>query len=400
MPLTIQSARHSHDRHVKSPAYNTLLGHYPTTLRQHGQHGTKLSLSLTVSHNLLENAAARGVPSVNRQEGNSNSVRSTHGAGNCGDDDRLGGDLNTLWDGKRVVAAAVVVVKWRQGAENQDSNREDKLRFARNKGQASLSLLEVVAAGTTLPQHNVKPRDPRATWGRISIECRGELGYVAQVFDCLTVSAVVQCVVRCRGRGKGGGTVSGQSVPGRASMWGSAALLLLLLADSEAGVRKRWTPSWDLTAKNNWKEEKLPCGGGIASLPRYPENSLFLGADLTLGSLDLPIDGEIILGEKARFLFDHTSSGDCADAEWTHRGPIFPALSDSLFTVQLAPPVISVTTLSVGNRNFTTSELAAYVRTPEGAMRFRGISSSRDGAPLYVESPGECTDVTGLHVWI
>ena len=44
------------------------------------------------------------------------------------------------------------------------------------------------------------------------------------------MSVVVWCMVRWTGRGRGRGTVSGHSVPGRASMRGSAALFLLVLA--------------------------------------------------------------------------------------------------------------------------------------------------------------------------
>ncbi|KAK8744667.1 hypothetical protein OTU49_000558 [Cherax quadricarinatus] len=209
-----------------------------------------------------------------------------------------------------------------------------------------------------------------------------------------------------------------------------AVCLLLTAGGSSEAVQKRWVRTWDLDSLDNWQERRLPCAGKAAILDRYINTSMFLGNILTLGSLELPLEGELIFGEGANMVFDHTVLDDCKDARWTHRGrdqwwdpdawsypgfddpdtspvphinripcttdgAVFTDTSGSLYRVHLCPPVISLTSLSIGNKNFTTSEFAAYTRSTEGKYRFIGVSSIRDNAPLYVESPEVCRDVTG-----
>nr|XP_045624960.1 uncharacterized protein LOC123774598 isoform X2 [Procambarus clarkii] len=205
--------------------------------------------------------------------------------------------------------------------------------------------------------------------------------------------------------------------------------LVFSAGESEA-VQKRWVRTWDLDSLDNWQGRRPPCAGKAAVLDRYPHTSMFLGDLLTLGSVELPVEGELIFGEGANMVFDHVAKDDCQDATWTHRGPdhwwdpeswadpgfpdpssspvphinrvpctrdgaVFTHTSGSLYRVHLSPPAISVSNLSIGNKNFTTSEFAAFTRTTEGKFRFVGVSSSSDNAPLYVESPEYCMDITG-----
>ncbi|XP_071542926.1 uncharacterized protein [Panulirus ornatus] len=195
-------------------------------------------------------------------------------------------------------------------------------------------------------------------------------------------------------------------------------------------VQKQWVRTWDLNTQDNWKDSQLPCGGKAALLTRYPQYPMFLGDTLILGSVELPVTGQLILGDGANMVFNHITEDSCQVAKWTHRGrdewwdpdawmhpdyddpstspvphvhripctrdsAVFTNTSQSLYSVHLSPPAISITNLSIGSKNFTTSEFALYARTSEGMFRFVGASSRTDGAPLYVESPGICADVTG-----
>ncbi|KAK4315094.1 hypothetical protein Pmani_013656 [Petrolisthes manimaculis] len=213
----------------------------------------------------------------------------------------------------------------------------------------------------------------------------------------------------------------------------SPLLLILFLAVSAGeGVRKRWVKNWNLDTPSNWKDRGLPCAGKAAILPRYPSNLMFVGGDLTLSSLELPVEGEVIFGVGTHIILDHNSGNDaCRDAEWSHHGEdewwdpdawsypgyedtayampvpdlhrppcprdaaVFPAPADSLYTLTIAPPTVYVTTLSVGDKNYSTSEIASYMSTTEGRARFRVSSTRTDGASLYIESPGQCADMTG-----
>ncbi|XP_042210509.1 uncharacterized protein LOC121858266 isoform X2 [Homarus americanus] len=212
-------------------------------------------------------------------------------------------------------------------------------------------------------------------------------------------------------------------------MLAPAILSLLLFIGMSEAVQKRWVQTWDLNSPNNWKNGHLPCAGKAAILPLYQRSPMFLGDDLTLGSLELSLDGEVIFGDGANMMLDTSTKDNCQDATWTHHGQdkwwdpdawehpsfkdpstspiphthripctrdgaVFTNPEESLYTVHLSPPTISVTSLSIGKKNYTTSEFATYTLTSEGNFMFTGASSS-DGAPLYVESPEECRDVTG-----
>ncbi|XP_063588170.1 uncharacterized protein LOC134765440 [Penaeus indicus] len=214
-------------------------------------------------------------------------------------------------------------------------------------------------------------------------------------------------------------------------MRGAAALFLVLAVSGTChGVDKRWKRTWDTDSLDNWEGRKSPCEGKAAILPRHPSHPIFLSDDISLGSLELPIDGELILGQETHMVFDDKAKSHCQDAKWSHTGydewwdpdgwwypgygnptsspvphvhrvpctrdtAIFVDPNQSLYSVHLTAPTIRVAKLTIGDKNYTTSQLATYAQTTEGSFRFVGASSSIDGAQLYVEDPEPCTDVTG-----
>lgn len=213
-------------------------------------------------------------------------------------------------------------------------------------------------------------------------------------------------------------------------MRGAAALFLILAVSGTCdGVEKRWKRTWDTDSLDNWEGRKAPCEGKAAILPRHPSHPIFLSDDISLGSLELPIDGELILGQETHMVFDDKAKSVCQDAKWTHTGndewwdpdgwwypgygdptsspvphvhrvpctrdtAVFVDPNQSLYSVHLTAPTIRVAKLTIGDKNYTTSQLATYAQTAEGSFRFIGASSSTDGAQLYVEDPKPCTDVT------
>ncbi|XP_064117145.1 uncharacterized protein LOC135222790 isoform X1 [Macrobrachium nipponense] len=208
------------------------------------------------------------------------------------------------------------------------------------------------------------------------------------------------------------------------------AVSTILASNQCEGVVKRWDMNWDLDDPDNWKGRDLPCGGRAASLPRRPTIPVFLGDRLTTASLDLPVEGELIFGNGANLVLDDSQQEECQDATWIHHGhdswwdpdawhyPKFddaarspvphvhrvPCIRDgvsfsnpnlSMYSVHLSPPPITVSSFTIGNQDYTTSDLAAYARTQEGLFRFVGVSSQSDAALLYVDRPEECSDITG-----
>ncbi|KAK7060638.1 hypothetical protein SK128_016648 [Halocaridina rubra] len=204
---------------------------------------------------------------------------------------------------------------------------------------------------------------------------------------------------------------------------------VLAIGKSE-GVDKRWVRTWDLDDKGNWEDRKLPCRGKTATLPIHPSNTIFLGARVTVGILELPESGQFIFGDGANLVLDDGAENNCQDTKWVHHGPdswwdpkawsyphyddsdtspvphvhrvpctrdtvLFTHQNQSLYSVHLSPPAISVSKLKIGEKEYTTSELASYMRSLEGSYRFKGVSSTEDNAPLYIEAPSECSDITG-----
>ncbi|CAL4149310.1 unnamed protein product, partial [Meganyctiphanes norvegica] len=196
------------------------------------------------------------------------------------------------------------------------------------------------------------------------------------------------------------------------------------------GQSKWWVRTWNIEDSGNWEAGVAPCSGRQITLPPRPDHPLFLGSALKVGSLSLPLDGELIFGSDAKLTLDNAIDDSCKfpqeGSEWTHTGsdswwdpfawsheknfrdpsasPVphvhrvpctadvagFPNASASLFQVHLAPPRIAVQALSVGKKNYTTSEFASYARS---SSRFIGTSSGL--VPIYIESADPCWDITG-----
>ncbi|XP_068237987.1 uncharacterized protein Amnionless [Palaemon carinicauda] len=209
-----------------------------------------------------------------------------------------------------------------------------------------------------------------------------------------------------------------------------AVIAILTITASSEGVIKRWDSNWDLDDPDNWEGRRVPCGGRVASLPRRPANPIFLGDRLTTSSLELPVEGELVFGNGANMVLDDSEPEECQDTTWTHQGqdswwdpdawhypnyddasrsPVphvhrVPCVRDevnfvnpnlSVYSVHLSPPPITVSGFSIGNKAYTTSELAAYAKTQEGRYRFVGVSSQSDSALVYVDTPEQCSDITG-----
>uniref|UniRef100_A0A6A7G2T7 Protein amnionless n=1 Tax=Hirondellea gigas TaxID=1518452 RepID=A0A6A7G2T7_9CRUS len=209
------------------------------------------------------------------------------------------------------------------------------------------------------------------------------------------------------------------------------ATLIIIAAVSvvEAAV-KSWKYDWNLESVQNWRGGNPNCGNTHAVLPTTLDYTTFVGSAVSFASLYLPVTGEIVFGVGGSITVGPTlpKRRDCPTAphniSWNHFGKdnwwdpgawsipehlkadekavpdvhrvpcgsdlvILPDPSKHLSPIHFTPPAVYVTSITIKNKNYSTSEFMDYsVRNV--SEQLTGYSDVRHRAMLYAEEAVNC----------
>ncbi|XP_047717606.1 protein amnionless isoform X6 [Prionailurus viverrinus] len=216
------------------------------------------------------------------------------------------------------------------------------------------------------------------------------------------------------------------------------ALLWLQLCAMTRAAYKLWVPNTNFEVTTNWSQNRTPCAGAAVVFPADKMVSVLVREGHSISDMLLPRDGEFVLDSGAGFgAADAGRDPDCGaaapalfldpdrfswhdprlwrsggaarglfsvDAERVpcrHDDVVFPP--DASFRVGLGPGVGPVRVRSVWalGQTFTRDEdLAAFLASPAGRLRFHGPGALSVGAEACADPSGCVCGNAEVQPWI
>ncbi|XP_026922489.1 protein amnionless isoform X1 [Acinonyx jubatus] len=216
------------------------------------------------------------------------------------------------------------------------------------------------------------------------------------------------------------------------------ALLWLQLCAMTRAAYKLWVPNTNFEVTTNWSQNRTPCAGAAVVFPADKMVSVLVREGHSISDMLLPRDGEFVLDSGAGFgAADSGRDPDCGaaapalfldpdrfswhdprlwrsggaarglfsvDAERVpcrHDDVVFPP--DASFRVGLGPGVGPVRVRSVWalGQTFTRDEdLAAFLASPAGRLRFHGPGALSVGAEACADPSGCVCGNAEVQPWI